>query len=194
MSLIHQYYFWHKDCKYYVLREARITHLPRYPMLSSFPVLVYHSPDILCRCPLQQRASPPTDRNMSTQTTVPARAAQVLWDETNTGHGPVPWHSAWWRQSTWLRESGSSWLDGSSVRDWFSCRRSKIRTNACERKNRATYSDFVIVALVLHVLIKLFLRVKLDPAHLQLLPYLQHNTKAWKQAFMWHSIIVICVF
>lgn len=50
-------------------------------------------------------------------------------------------------------------------------------TNVCERKNRATYSDLVIVALVLHVLIKFFLGVILNPAHLQFLPYLQHKTK-----------------
>ncbi len=52
--------------------------------------------------------------------------------------------------------------------------------NICARKKRATYSDLVIVALVLHVLIKLFLRVKLNPAHLKFLPYLQHKTMSGK--------------
>ena len=50
-------------------------------------------------------------------------------------------------------------------------------TNAYERENRTTYSDLVIVTLVLHVLIKLFLWVKLDPHNLQLFSYLKSNTK-----------------
>lgn len=62
--------------------------------------------------------------------------------------------------------------------------------NVYERTKRTTYSDFIIFALVLHVIIKLFLRVKLNPARLQLLPYLQHNTRPWKQVVMWH---IICV-
>lgn len=40
----------------------------------------------------------------------------------------------------------------------------------------ATYSDLVVVALVLHVLVKLLLGVKLDAAHLQLLPHLQQRS------------------
>lgn len=39
-----------------------------------------------------------------------------------------------------------------------------------------TYSDLVVVALVLHVLVKLLLRVKLNPAHFQFLSYLKHKT------------------
>lgn len=44
-----------------------------------------------------------------------------------------------------------------------------------ERKNRATYSDLIIVTLVLHVLIKFFLGVKLNAPHLQFLPNLKHK-------------------
>lgn len=108
-----------------LLGEGCITHLLQFPMLSSSPELVYHSLDILCRCPRQQRASPPMDKDISTQTSVPAKAAQVLWEETNTEHAPVPWHSARRRQSIRVRDSGSSWLERKCVRDSFFHRRAK---------------------------------------------------------------------
>jgi len=41
--------------------------------------------------------------------------------------------------------------------------------------NTTAYSDLVIVALVLHVLIELLLWVELNPGRLQILPYLQHK-------------------
>ncbi len=72
-------------------------------------------------------------------------------------------------------ETGPGWLERSPGKEE---EEENHGTNACERKNRTAYSDLVIVALVLHVLVKLFLRVKLNPTHLQLLPYLQHKTKA----------------
>lgn len=40
------------------------------------------------------------------------------------------------------------------------------------QESTTTHPDLVIVALVLHVLVKLFLWVELYPAHLQFLPYL----------------------
>lgn len=43
-------------------------------------------------------------------------------------------------------------------------------------EKKATYSYLIIVALVLHVLIKLFLRVKFNSSHFQFLSYLQHKT------------------
>lgn len=47
-----------------------------------------------------------------------------------------------------------------------------------QKTNESTpYSDLIVVALVLHVLIKFFLGVKLNAAHLQLLPHLQHKPK-----------------
>lgn len=49
-----------------------------------------------------------------------------------------------------------------------------------ETKNTATYSDFIVVTLVFHVIIKLFLWVKFNPAHLQLLPYLECKQKQGK--------------
>lgn len=45
---------------------------------------------------------------------------------------------------------------------------------------KATYSDFIVVTLVFHVIIKLFLWVKFNPAHLQLLPYLECRQKQGK--------------
>lgn len=46
------------------------------------------------------------------------------------------------------------------------------------KPNESTpYSDLIVVALVLHVLIKFFLGVKLNAAHLQLLPHLRHKPK-----------------
>lgn len=72
----------------------------------------------------------------------------------------------------WESQSGSSWERLSLL-----TRRKNLGTTAWVRKNRTTYSDLVIVTLVLHVLIKLFLWVKLDPAHLQLLFHLQQNTE-----------------
>lgn len=64
-----------------------------------------------------------------------------------------------------------------------------LRTQACHmvashgsarpltppRSPRAPYSYLIVVALVLHVLVELFLRVKLDPPHFQLLPHLQRK-------------------
>lgn len=69
-----------------------------------------------------------------------------------------------------VSKTGSSCLE----RKW---EKQNYGTNVCERKNRVTYSDLVIVTLVLHVFIKLFLGVKLNPTHFQFLPYLQHKTK-----------------
>lgn len=66
-------------------------------------------------------------------------------------------------------------------KNWSTClerrkeRDKQWRNRTGTKQNRATYSDLVIVTLVLHVLIKLFLGVKLNPAHLQFLPYLQHK-------------------
>lgn len=42
-----------------------------------------------------------------------------------------------------------------------------------KNKESGPYSDLVVVALVLHVLVKFFLGVKLDATHLQFLPHLQ---------------------
>lgn len=50
----------------------------------------------------------------------------------------------------------------------------KRREKASERD---TYSDLIVIALVLHVLVKFFLGVKLNATHLQLLPHLQHKPK-----------------
>lgn len=145
-----------------LIKKGHITHLLQFPTPSSSPELVCHSLDILCRCPPQQRASPPKNRDISARFSVLKRAAQGLWDDTNTQRAPVPWHSVWRKQC---------------MREWRGGKEENHGTNVCDRKNRSTYSDLVIVALVLHVLIELLLWVKLDPAHLQLLPYLQHKPK-----------------
>lgn len=81
-------FLWQGDCKC-----CHITHLLQFPTLSSSPGPVCHSLDILCHCPPQQRASPPMDRDISPWFSVLKRAEQDLWDETNTQHAPVPWHS-----------------------------------------------------------------------------------------------------
>lgn len=58
--------------------------------------------------------------------------------------------------------------------------RKKIARQISRETKKATYSDFIVVTLVFHVIIKLFLWVKFNPAHLQLLPYLECRQKQGK--------------
>lgn len=54
----------------------------------------------------------------------------------------------------------------------------KVWKRKKERKRESvTYSDLIVVALVLHVLIKFFLGVKFNATHLQFLPHLQDKPK-----------------
>lgn len=152
------------------IKKGHITHLLLCPTLSSSPELVCYSLDILCHCPLQQRASPPMDRDISTRFSVWKRV------KTNTHHAPVPRPSVKWR---------SVWENESELINWVGKLTSWIIVCECDRKNWSTYSDLIIVTLVLHVLIKLFLWVKLNPSHLQLLPYLQPGNTHLLNIFLW---------
>lgn len=42
---------------------------------------------------------------------------KVLWDETNTQHAPVPWHSAWRKQCVSVGEIGSGWVERRGGKD-----------------------------------------------------------------------------
>lgn len=49
------------------------------------------------------------------------------------------------------------------------------------------YSDLVVIALVLHVLIKLLLRVKLNPAQFQFLSYLEKKKEELVPAHFFYN-------